>query len=127
MASDGVPVNMPVTRPVQESQAPKSTTIQEPSGNSLPANGHAAAAAQAAPAAREKSAPDLHSLTAQLNKYFRESGRPNQFRADTSAGRTQIQELNPDTGEVIGQYSAAEFPSLFRSLGLSGLLFDGHA
>ena len=127
MASDGVPLNIPVTRLVQESQAPRSATLQESSGKSLPANGQAAAAAAAAPAAREKSAPDLHALTAQLNHYFRESGRPNQFRVDISTGRTQIQELNPDTGEVIGEYSAAEFPSLFRSLGVSGLLIDSHA
>jgi uncharacterized FlaG/YvyC family protein len=126
MASDGVPVNMPLTRPVQEGQAPRSATLQDASGKSLPGNGHAAAAA-AAPAAREKSASDLHALTEQLNKYFRESGRPNQFRVDASAGHTQIQEFNPDTGEVIGEYSAAEFPALFRSLGVSGLLIDSHA
>jgi uncharacterized FlaG/YvyC family protein len=126
MASDGVPGNIPVMRLVQEIQLPRSATIQEPSGKSLPVAGHAAAAA-AAPAARENSAPDLHALTAQLNKYFRESGRTNQFRVDSSTGRTQIQELNPDTGEVIGEYPAAEFPALFRSLGVSGLLIDSHA
>ena len=127
MASDGIPVSVPVTRPVHGSQAPTSATVQESGGKSLPANGHAAAAAAAAPAAREKSAADLHALTAQLNHYFRESGRPNQFRVDISTGRTQIQELNPDTGEVIGEYPAAEFPALFRSLGVSGLLIDSHA
>jgi hypothetical protein len=123
MASDGIPGNIPVTRLVQESPAPRPATLQEPSGKFLPANGQAAAA----PAAREKSAPDLHALTAQLNKYFRESGRANQFRVDVSTGHTQIQELNPDTGEVLGEYSAAEFPALFRSLGVSGLLIDSHA
>ena len=127
MASDGIPVNIPATRPVHGSQAPKSTTVHESSGKSLPANGHATAAAAAAPAVHAKSAPDLPALVAQLNKYFRESGRPNQFRLDSSSGAKQIQEINPDTGEVVGQYSAAEFPLLFRSLGVPGVLIDSHA
>ena len=127
MASDGVPGNIPVTRLVQEIQLPRAAPIQEPTGKSLPVNGHASAAEAAAPAARDNSGPDLHALTAQLNRYFRESGRTNQFRVDSSTGRTQIQELNPDTGEVIGEYPAAEFPALFRSLGVSGLLIDSHA
>jgi|SRR6266851_3785220 len=126
MASDGIPVNVPVTRPVHGSQAPKSTTVHQSSGKSLPA-GHATAAAAAAPAVHPKSAPDLNALLAQLNKYFRESGRPNQFRLDSSSGGKQIQEINPDTGEVVGQYSAAEFPLLFRSLGVPGVLIDSHA
>ncbi len=127
MASDGIPVNVPVTRPVHGSQAPKSTTVHQSSGKSLPANGHATAAAAAAPAVHPKSAPDLNALLAQLNKYFRESGRPNQFRLDSSSGGKRIQEINPDTGEVVGQYSAAEFPLLFRSLGVPGVLIDSHA
>jgi hypothetical protein len=127
MASDGIPVNVPVTRPVHGSQAPNSATVKEPSGKSLPANGHAAAGAAAVPAVHANSAPDLHALVAQLNKYFRESGRPNQFRLDSSTGSKQIQEINPDTGAVIGEYSAAEFPLLFRSLGVPGVLIDSHA
>jgi uncharacterized FlaG/YvyC family protein len=123
MASDGIPVNVPVTRPVHGSQAPISTTVRGSSGKSLPANGHAAAA----PAVHAKSAPDLPALVAQLNKYFRESGRPNQFRLDASSGSKQIQEINPDTGEVIGECSAAEFPLLFRSLGVPGVLVDSRA
>ncbi len=123
MARDGIPVSLPVTRPVHGSQAPKPAIVQESGGKSLPANGHAAAV----PAVRAKSAPDLQALIPQLNKYFRESGRPNQFRLDASSGSKQIQEINPDTGEVIGQYSAAEFPLLFRSLGVPGVLVDSHA
>jgi uncharacterized FlaG/YvyC family protein len=122
MASDGIPVIVPVTRPVHGSQAPIST-VQESSGKSLPVNRHAAAAA----AVRAKSAPDLDALVAQLNKYFRESGRPNQFRLDASVGHTMIQEVNPDSGAVIGEYSAAQFPALLRSLGVPGLLIDSHA
>jgi len=127
MASDGIPVSVPATRPVHGSQAPTSATVQESGGKSLPANGHAAAAAAASPAVRAKSAPDLQALIAQLNKYFRESGRPNQFRLDASSGSKQIQEINPDTGDVIGEYSVAEFPLLFRSLGVPGVLIDSHA
>src|SRR6267378_126734 len=127
MASDGIPVSVPVTRPVHGSQASTSATVQETGGKSLPANGHAAAAAAASPAVRARSAPDLQALIAQLNKYFRESGRPNQFRLDASSGSKQIQEINPDTGDVIGEYSVAEFPLLFRSLGVPGVLIDSHA
>jgi uncharacterized FlaG/YvyC family protein len=127
MASDGIPVNVPVTRPVHGSQAPTSATVQQSSGKSLPANGRAAAAAAGTPAVRAKSAPDLDALVARLNKYFRESGRPNQFRLDATSGIKQIQEINPDSGEVIGEYSAAEFPLLFRSLGVPGVLIDSHA
>jgi len=124
MASDGIPVSVPATRPVHGSQAPISTTAHAAGGKSLPVNGHATAAA---PAVHAKSAPDLPALVAQLNKYFRESGRPNQFRLDASSGGKQIEEINPDTGEVVGQYSAAEFPLLFRSLGVPGVLIDSHA
>src|SRR5260370_8147926 len=112
MASDGIPFNVPVTLPVQGSQAPKSTTVHQSSGKSLPA-GHATAAAAAAPAVHPKSAPDLNALLAQLNKYFRESGRPNQFRLDSSSGGKQIQKINPHPAQAAGQYSSPQFTFLF--------------
>jgi hypothetical protein len=38
-----------------------------------------------------------------------------------------IQEINPSTGAVIGQFAASEFPALARSVGASGLLIDNLA
>ena len=71
--------------------------------------------------------PELQSRVAQLNKHLNDSGRPNQFRVDPRSS-TMIQEVNPATGEVIGQFSASEFPALARSAGAaSGLLIDRRA
>jgi uncharacterized FlaG/YvyC family protein len=66
-------------------------------------------------------------LVAQLNKYLNDSGRAAQFRVDPASQGQVIQEVNPATGDVIGQYSAAQFPELARSLGISGVLVDSHA
>jgi hypothetical protein len=38
-----------------------------------------------------------------------------------------IQQLNPASGAVIGEFSATEFPALARSVGVSGLLIDSLA
>ena len=150
MASDAVPGSVPVNL-VHGSQAPKPITVQATTGNSLPPAGNGppplidntisfskqtgAAAAQASgvtpkppvrPATTTSQAA-LPALVGQLNKYLNDSGRPNQFRVDpTSRGQT-IQEINPTTGEVIGEFSAIEFPELAKSLGISGVLVDSLA
>jgi hypothetical protein len=72
------------------------------------------------------SQPDLQALTAQLNKHLNDSGRPDQYRVDPQLA-TMIQEVNPATGAVIGEFSASEFPALARSVGASGLLVDSLA
>ncbi len=72
------------------------------------------------------SQPDLAALTAQLNKHLNDSGRPDQYRVDPQSG-AMIQEINPSTGAVIGQFAASEFPALARSVGASGLLIDNLA
>jgi len=69
----------------------------------------------------------LPQLVAQLNKYLNDSGRPNQFRVDPASSGKTIQEINPASGEVIGEYSVAQFPELARSLGVSGVLVDSRA
>ena len=125
MASDGIPVNGAVTRPVHGSQAPIAATVKSTGGKSLPAGGQGSAAPAGhvvPPANVEKHEPDLSALTAQLNKYAHESGRPNQYRVDASSGRQLIQEVNPDSGDVIGEYPASEFAALVRGLGISGAL-----
>jgi uncharacterized FlaG/YvyC family protein len=84
---------------------------------------HPPATARAAPTAPpERVKPDLQTLVAFLNNFARESGRTNVFKLNASSGRNLIQEINPETGEVIGEYAAAEFPALLRGLGFSGSL-----
>lgn len=119
----------------------------ETGGNALPAGGNAAPVApaptptagaahakpQAPPApvppapAKAGGARDLQAMVDQLNKYLNDSGRPNQYRVDTSSGIQVIQEINPANGKVIGQFSAEQFPALARSLGVSGILINGRA
>jgi hypothetical protein len=79
-----------------------------------------------APAAASGSQPDLQTLAAQLNKHLNDSGRPDQYRVDPQSG-TMIQEVNPATGAVIGEFAASEFPTLARSVGASGLLINSLA
>jgi uncharacterized FlaG/YvyC family protein len=147
MASDAVPRSVPVSL-VHGSQAPIATPIKIPGGNSLPhtgksAAGHArstgapahqagATSASTEPATRPDQAAtakkaDIQAQLAQLNKYLNDSGRPTQFRMDPASRGQTIQEVNPATGEVIGEYSAAQFPELTRGLGVSGVLVDRHA
>ena len=150
MASDGTTGQIPVASPVQGSQA-TSISSKSGSGKFLPQAGNiataeasartsdsaqaaasvqAAALVQAAPTTVNK-APvrntgDPQSLVKQLNKYLNDSGRPDQFRLDPSNGN-MIQQLNPASGAVIGEFSATEFPALARSVGVSGLLIDSLA
>jgi hypothetical protein len=150
MASDGTTGQIPVASPVQGSQA-TSSSIKSGSGKILPQTGNiataeaasrpsdtaqAAASVQAgvsaqAAASNVNKAPvqnttDERSLVAQLNKHLNDSGRPDQFRLDPSNGK-MIQQLNPASGAVIGEFSATEFPALARSVGVSGLLIDSLA
>jgi len=138
MASDGVPVNPPVTRLVQGSQASISGTVQKRTGNPLPGSGQvlpapAAGHPQVDPATKRGAAlsakqdADLRALIAHLNKHFNDSGQPIQFRVDPNSDSKVIQEINPATGEVVGEYLAAEFPALARGLGVTGLVVDSHA
>jgi FlaG protein len=139
MASDGVPVNPPVTRLVQGSQASISGTVQKRTGNPLLGSGQVLPAREAAhphvdPATKahdaapsQKHDADLQALIARLNKHFNDSGQPIQFRVDPNSDSKFIQEINPATGEVVGEYLAAEFPALARGLGVSGLVVDSHA
>ena len=145
MSNDAVPRSATANL-VYGTQTPKPATVKVVSGNSLPSGGKEAGALQAAatqpsqpvgtpariskqpaPPATTTNRANLPQLVAQLNKYLNDSGRPNQFRVDpTSSGKT-IQEINPASGEVIGEYSVAQFPELARSLGVSGVLVDSRA
>jgi uncharacterized FlaG/YvyC family protein len=71
--------------------------------------------------------PQAQALVTQLNKSINDSGRPDQYRLDTSAGTPVIQQINPATGAVVGEYSEQEFPTLAQGLGVSGALVDTRA
>jgi uncharacterized FlaG/YvyC family protein len=144
MASSGNPVQMPATSLVHGSQAQTTVIVQQSnvqqssvqqsnvqqsnvqsSGKSLPQSGNSAveAAKNAAAAPR----PDLQAQVALLNKYLNDSGRPDEYRVDPASDAKLIQQINPATGAVIGEFSASEFPALARSVGVSGALIDSHA
>jgi hypothetical protein len=138
MSNDAVPRSATANL-VHGTQTPRPATVKVMSGKdagtleaaarqpSQPVGTPARISKQPAPPATTTNRANLPQLVAQLNKYLNDSGRPNQFRVDpTSSGKT-IQEINPASGEVIGEYSVAQFPELARSLGVSGVLVDSRA
>ena len=118
MASDGQPVKIPVTSLVHGSQAP--TTIGQPSGGNIFAAQRQRAAA---PAAGRACKPQV----TLLNKYLNDLRKsPISFgwippRTTSSSSRSI-----PRPGAVIGEFPAAEFAELARSVGISGVLIDSH-
>ena len=127
MASDGGPTRVSVSGLAHGSQAPVISKVSAVGGKSLPPGGKQAAAPQRPAPAREASVPDLRALIASLNKFLNDSGRPKQFRVAGAPGNPTIEEVNPANGDVVGEFAASEFPALARSLGASGILFNGHA
>jgi cell division septation protein DedD len=111
-------VSLPVAAALQPVASPDAEVAATQQAQALqqPSPVQAAKAAPAANAAADTFS--LQSKLAQLNKSLNDSGLPAQFRA--SADNAHIEELNPVTGDVIAQYSAAEFPALARSVGISG-------
>jgi hypothetical protein len=124
MASNADPVQIPATSLAHGSQAPTTVIVQKSRGKSLPPSGNAAASSAKSRAAAGK--PDLEAQVALLNKYLNDSGRPDEYRVDPSSNAKLIQQINPSTGAVVGEFSAAEFPALARSVGVTGALIDSH-
>ena len=116
MASDGQTVKLPAISLVHGSQAPAAAVVQH-SGKTLPQAGKRAPAP----------APNPQAQVALLNKYLNDSGKPEQFRLDPSSNGKVIQQVNPATGEVVGEFAVSEFPALARSMGISGVVVDEHA
>ncbi len=127
MASDGNPVKLPAASLVHGSQAHIPISIQERGGKVLPPGGKQAAEPAAQAADRGRDTASLEELVAQLNKHFNNTGRPDQFRVDPTSGNTVIQQINPATGAVIGEFPVSEFPALARSVGISRAMIDSHA
>ena len=123
MANDGSPVQLPASL-VHGGQAPTAAKIQPRSGNSLPQSGNSAAERAANSGAATAS---LQNQVALLNKFLNDSGRPALFRVDPSSGNKVIQQINPASGAVVGEFLISEFPALARSVGISGGLVDSHA
>ena len=129
MASDANPVQIPAISLVHGSQAPTKVTVPPSGGNSLPPRGNAAAGAAtaASKSTAVSRAGDAQAQGAFLNKYLNDSGKPDQFRVAPNSNSMLIQEVNPATGEVIGEYPVIAFPALAKSLGVSSALIDEHA
>jgi FlaG protein len=115
MASDGHTVKIPAISPLHGSPAP--TAVQH-SGKVLPQPGKPAAT---------PAATNVQAQVALLNKYLNDSGKPDQFRVDPYSDGKTIQQINPATGEVVGEFPASEFAALARSVGISGVIVDKHA
>jgi hypothetical protein len=143
--SDIVPAGIPANS-VQGSRAPQPTAIQTIGGNIPPQSGKidpssaVLAPSTATPVGLKKKNADsvtskpavfdtasLQARVQYLNKALNDSGRPNQFRIAPQSRDQTIQEINPVSGEVVGEFAAAEFPALARSLGVSGALVDSQA
>ena len=129
MASDANPVLIPAISLVHGSQAPTTVTIPRSGGKSLPPSGNVAAGAATAASKTSGGSRtgDVQAQVAFLNKYLNDSGRPDQFRVAPNSNSLLIQEINPATGAVIGEYPAIAFPALAKSLGISSALIDEHA
>ncbi len=127
MASDGNPVKIPAASLVHGSQAQTPVSGQERSGKALPPGGKYTAEPAAHGPAKASEPASLEALVAQLNKHLNDSGRPDQFRVDPSSGNKLIQQINPASGAVVGEFLLSEFPALARSVGISGALVDSHA
>lgn len=138
MASETSTVLTPVVNLVQGSGDIRPANLPSGSGNSLPERGNPAGivgpasraagerAANAA-AAKAQAATDAQSLVNLLNKNLNDSGRPDLFRVAPQSDGKLIQQINPANGEVVGEFSASEFPALARSVGASGALVDSRA
>ena len=133
MANDADSVKASTTPLVRGTQSPTSATANPASGKFLPPGASSTAASTTNPTPAKpldsaaKPPPDLPALVAQLNKHLQSSGRPNHYKLDSSSGHRVIQEINPDTSQVVSEIPASEFKALAQSLGISGLLLDAHA
>ena len=131
MASDGNPVQIPAISLVHGSQAPTTGDGSAVERQFLAAARQCRAPGAAANRPHDPRAADapgrLQAQVALLNKYLNDSGRPDQFRVDPNSDSKLIQEVNPATGEVIGEYPAISFPALARSVGISSAVIDEHA
>jgi hypothetical protein len=125
MASDGNSVKVPAVIPVHPGQVHIPVPRQEHGGKALPPGGNAASTAAAQPATKQGSAAAV--LVALLNKHLNDSGRPNQYQVAPNSDNKVIQQVNPATGEVVGEFLASEFPALARSVGVAGVMVDSRA
>jgi len=133
MANDADSVKASTTPLVRGAPSPTSATANPANGKFLPPGASSTAVSTINPKPAKpldssaKPSPDLHALVAQLNKHLQSSGRPNHYKLDSSSGHRVIQEINPDTSQVVSEIPASEFKALAQELGISGLLLDAHA
>jgi flagellar protein FlaG len=122
MANDVVTALRPVQPLAQGSRAPGSN--RPSNGNTLPLQTDAV---PAPPAHADLKLPDLSAVVANLNQYLKSSQRDLQFSIDKSSGRTIINVVNSETGEIVRQIPPAELLAAARSIQASGLVFRAKA
>ena len=120
MVSPVGPVTAPVAELVHGSQ-PVVTKVQDAHGNTLPP------ARQTLAAPTHTTVHDTVAAVEILNKFSNTSGLPNQYRVAPLSDNKLIQELNPATGAVLGEFPVSEFPALAASIGLTVPLVDTRA
>jgi flagellar protein FlaG len=122
MANDVVTALRPVQPLAQGSRAPGSNTASN--GRALPVRSDDA---PAPPVHTDLKLPDLSAVIANLNHYLKSSQRDLQFSIDKSSGRTIINVVNSETGEIVRQIPPAELLAAARSVKVSGLVFHATA
>jgi uncharacterized FlaG/YvyC family protein len=119
MANDVVTAIRPVQPLVHGSRAPGSNTLTN--GTPVPASGDVT---PPEPVHDDVKLPDVTAVVANLNQYLKNSHRDLQFTIDKSSGRTIINVVNSETGEIVRQIPPAELLAAARSITASGLVFD---
>jgi hypothetical protein len=123
---------VPAVRLVNEKQTSTAITTQRNIGRPLPVgeelvNKPLPVTTPTAPLQKPTSSDSLQPRVSLVNKHLNDSGQPSRFRMDPNSGEKLIQEINPATDEVIGEYSVSEFPALAKNLGLVGSLVNSRA
>ena len=118
MANDVVTALRPVQPLVHGSRAPGPNN--QANGKALPVGGDTA---PPEPVHADVKMPDVSAVVANLNQYLKNSQRDLQFTIDKASGRTIINVVNSETGEIVRQIPPAELLAAARNLTASGFLF----
>jgi flagellar protein FlaG len=107
---------------------PAAQIISTPKVATEPAPPKPAVATQPQPKAEHSAeAAQAAQVATRINDFLRESGRAISFRVTQNAGRTVVEEVDPDTGRVISELTSDDLLSLAKGLGISGLVIDSRA
>ena len=102
------------------------TSLSNSSGHGPDANGKSpSTAGQTLPAPEPKSKPDIERIVQQLNAASISIGRDLRFQVDLQGGKSVIQVLNSETGEIIRQIPGDKVSGYLQAEGSFAIrLFD---